>query len=242
MSLFELESRLHYHFVDSTLLQRALTHRSYSATHNERLEFLGDAILNGIISALLFARFPQWPEGDLSRMRSGLVNQKTLCEQAQHIALAPSLKLGAGERKTGGRERPSMLADAFEAILGAVYLDGGFDAVHTVIATIYEPILSKLDPCAPGKDAKTQLQEYLQHKKIALPEYTMLSMDDSAVPPVFEVQCAILDLKLDALGVGATRRLAEQVAAHAVLEMIKAKAPAKRRVSIKRAPLSKASG
>ncbi len=227
-----LQSRLRYSFKNAALLQRALTHRSYSATHNERLEFLGDAILNCVISTLLFQQFPDWPEGDLSRMRSGLVDQKTLCELARHIELAPCLKLGAGERKTGGRQRPSILADAFEAILGAVYLDGGFDEVHKVIAHTYDALLGKLHSSAPKKDAKTQLQEYLQHKKMALPKYTMLSMDDRVTPPVFEVRCTIANLQCDVVGIGATRRLAEQHAAdtilNTILKEVKSKLPSKR--------------
>jgi len=166
-----LQTRISYSFTQPVLLQQALTHRSFSATNNERLEFLGDSVLNFIIAHQLFNLFPNLPEGDLSRLRAKLVREASLAEIAADLHLGDALKLGEGELKSAGWRRPSILADALEAIVGAVYLDGGFEAAQQVVALLYRDKLQTIDPKAIDKDAKSQLQEYLQSKKMDLPEY-----------------------------------------------------------------------
>ena len=158
-------------FAHPELLAQALTHRSFGATHNERLEFIGDAVLNCAIAAALYARFPQMNEGDLSRLRANLVNRDTLAGLARDRALGAAIRLGEGEVKSGGALRPSILADAFEAVIGAVFLDAGFDAARDVIARVYATLIERIDPDDPGKDPKTRLQEWLQARRIAVPDY-----------------------------------------------------------------------
>ncbi|WP_323118642.1 ribonuclease III [Burkholderia alba] len=225
MPLSQLESRLRYEFRNAELLRQALTHRSHSATHNERLEFLGDSVLNCAVAALLFQRFSKLDEGDLSRVRANLVKQQSLYEIAQALNIADGLRLGEGELRSGGFRRPSILADAFEAIIGAVFLDGGFEAAQGVIKRLYVPILDHIDPRTLGKDAKTLLQEYLQGHKIALPTYTVVATHGAAHNQQFEVECTVPKLDVKVSGSGASRRAAEQAAAKKALDEVMAAAP-----------------
>lgn len=221
----QLESRLRYEFRNAELLRQALTHRSHSATHNERLEFLGDSVLNCAVAALLFQRFSKLDEGDLSRVRANLVKQQSLYEIAQALNISEGLRLGEGELRSGGFRRPSILADAFEAIIGAVFLDGGFEAAQGVIKRLYIPILDHIDPRTLGKDAKTLLQEYLQGHKIALPTYTVVATHGAAHNQQFEVECTVPKLDVKVSGSGASRRAAEQAAAKKALDEVLAAAP-----------------
>lgn len=200
-------------FENPELLRQALTHRSYSATHNERLEFLGDGVLNCVIAAELFRRFPQLAEGELSRLRASLVNQQSLFEIAQQIELGAQLRLGEGELKSGGARRPSMLADALEAVIGAVFIDGGFEAARAVVLRLFEQPLSAADPLKLAKDAKTQLQEFLQAHRMPLPQYAVISTAGEAHEQIFRVECVIPELNIRTEGEGASRRAAEQAAA-----------------------------
>ncbi|MDY7803859.1 ribonuclease III [Burkholderia stagnalis] len=225
MPLSQLESRLRYEFRNAELLRQALTHRSHSATHNERLEFLGDSVLNCAVAALLFQRFGKLDEGDLSRVRANLVKQQSLYEIAQALNISDGLRLGEGELRSGGFRRPSILADAFEAIIGAVFLDGGFEAAQGVIKRLYVPILDHIDPRTLGKDAKTLLQEYLQGHKIALPTYTVVATHGAAHNQQFEVECTVPKLDVKVSGSGASRRAAEQAAAKKALDEVMAAAP-----------------
>jgi ribonuclease-3 len=222
-----LETRLGYKFSAAKLLQQALTHRSHSAPHNERLEFLGDSVLNCAVAHLLFERYTKLDEGDLSRLRSNLVKQQTLYEIAQRIELAQYLRLGEGELKSGGFRRPSILADTMEALFGAIFLDGGFDRARLTIAKLYHPILETVDPQTLGKDAKTLLQEYLQGRKIALPTYNVVATHGAAHNQEFEVECLIPKLDIRVTGAGASRRAAEQAAAKKALELAPKEAPKK---------------
>ncbi|MDT7849815.1 ribonuclease III [Methylophilus sp. VKM B-3414] len=215
-----LQTRIGYQFSQPDLLQQALTHRSFSATNNERLEFLGDSVLNFIIAHQLFNLFPDIPEGDLSRLRAKLVKESSLAEIAISLHLGDALKLGEGELKSAGWRRPSILADALEAIVGAVYLDGGFDSAQQVVALLYRDKLQTIDPTSIDKDAKSQLQEYLQSKKMDLPEYQVVSIEGEAHAQTFTVQCKIKKLKLTTTGVGTSRRVAEQQAAKLAMDKI----------------------
>lgn len=226
MPLSPLESRLRYEFRNAELLRQALTHRSHSATHNERLEFLGDSVLNCAVAALLFQRFGKLDEGDLSRVRANLVKQQSLYEIAQALNISESLRLGEGELRSGGFRRPSILADTLEAILGAIFLDSGFEAAQTVIKRLYVPILDHIDPRTLGKDAKTLLQEYLQGHKIPLPTYTVVATHGAAHNQQFEVECTVPKLDVKVSGSGASRRAAEQAAAKKALDEVMAAAPA----------------
>jgi ribonuclease-3 len=195
------------------LLRQALTHRSFAADHNERLEFIGDGILNCAIALLLYQRFPQLPEGDLSRMRANLVNRDTLHRLAVALDLGAALRLGEGELKSGGAARASILADALEAVLGAIMLDAGFDAAYAAIERIYAAELSAANPADLGKDPKTLLQEWLQGRRLPVPEYAIVGVSGEAHLQTFEVVCRIPALKIAASGSGASRRAAEQAAA-----------------------------
>lgn len=221
-----LESRLQYEFRNAELLRQAMTHRSHSATHNERLEFLGDSVLNCVVAALLFQRFAKLDEGDLSRVRANLVKQQSLYEIAQALNVSEALRLGEGELRSGGFRRPSILADTLEAIFGAVFLDGGFDAALEVIKRLYTPILDHIDPRTIGKDAKTLLQEYLQGHKIALPTYTVVATHGAAHNQQFEVECTVPKLDVKVSGSGASRRAAEQAAAKKALDELASATPA----------------
>ena len=217
-SLESLQDRLGYRFDAPALLTQALTHRSHGRVHNERLEFLGDSILNCAVAAMLYSRFSRYDEGDLSRLRSNLVKQQSLYEIAQALSLGEVLVLGEGERRSGGLKRPSILADTVEAIVGAIFLDGGFNAAQAVIGRLYEPILRSVDPKTLGKDAKTLLQEYLQGKRIPLPVYEVVATHGAAHSQVFEVECSIPKLGVRVSGSGGSRRAAEQSAAKLALE------------------------
>ena len=212
--------QLGYHFAQPQLLQKALTHRSHSTAHYERLEFLGDSVLNCAIAKYLYEHHPELQEGDLSRLRSNLVNQQTLFSLAQGLNLGELLMLGDGERKSSGFRRPSILADAMEALFGAVFLDAGFAAAEQVVLHLFVPYLSDVDVKTLGKDAKTLLQEYLQSKYIALPTYSVLATQGLAHEQVFQVECAIPALNFATHGEGANRRHAEQQAALAAYQSI----------------------
>lgn len=207
-------------FVQSQLLQRALTHRSYSSAHNERLEFLGDSVLNCVVAKHLYEIYPGLAEGDLSRLRSNLVNQQTLSKLAQQLRLGELLLLGEGERKSAGFRRPSILADTMEALFGAVFLDAGFAAAEQVILKLYVPFIASADAQTLGKDYKTLLQEYLQGKRLALPRYILVATQGEAHAQLFQVECQIEQLKLFTSGEGSSRRTAEQVAAEAAYRKI----------------------
>ena len=207
--------QLGYVFTQPQLLQRALTHRSHSQSHNERLEFLGDSVLNCVIAKYLYDNFSDLPEGDLSRLRSNLVNQQTLFVLAQQLHLGELLLLGEGERKSAGFRRPSILADALEALFGAVLVDSGFEAAQQVVLKLYVPFIAQADVQTLGKDAKTLLQEYLQGKRLALPKYTVIATQGEAHSQLFQVECEIAQLKLTTRGEGVSRRAAEQAAAEA---------------------------
>lgn len=219
-SLNQLEERLQYRFHDAELLCQALTHRSHSAANNERLEFLGDSILNCSVAAILFRRYGKLDEGDLSRVRANLVKQQSLYEIAQTLGVSDFLRLGEGELKSGGFRRPSILADTLEALFGAMYLDGGFEAAYAAIERLYTPVLEHVDPKTLGKDAKTLLQEYLQGHKIALPQYTVIATHGAAHNQQFEVECTVPKLDIKVGGSGASRRAAEQAAAKKALEEV----------------------
>lgn len=208
-----------YRFSNSDLLRQALTHRSHSASHNERLEFLGDAVLNCVVAAELFRLFPQLAEGDLTRLRASLVNQQSLYEVALQMALGAQLLLGEGELRSGGARRPSMLADALEALIGAVFLDGGFEAARKFTLQLFEQSLSGIDPSAPAKDAKTLLQEFLQARRIPLPQYSVIATGGEPHEQSFQVECAIPELNIKTQGEGTSRRSAEQMAARRAYEI-----------------------
>ena len=227
--LADLERRLGHAFADPGLAGQALTHRSFGTPHNERLEFLGDSLLNCAVATVLYERFPKLPEGDLSRLRAGLVNQSSLSEVAISLGLGERLRLGEGELKSGGFRRPSILADALEALLGAVYLDAGFDAVRKCVASLLAEKLDKAQDAPVNKDPKTELQEHLQGRKLQLPRYTVMKTEGEAHDQTFTVDCVVDDLGLKATGQGASRRAAEQAAAQGVLALIEKPARSRRK-------------
>ncbi|MGZ3157701.1 MAG: ribonuclease III [Burkholderiaceae bacterium] len=220
MDVMLLQNRLGYTFKQAALLQQALTHRSHSSLHNERLEFLGDSILNCVVASLLFDRYGKIDEGDLSRLRANLVKQQSLYEIAQRLELSQFLRLGEGELKSGGFRRPSILADTLEALFGAIFLDAGFDSARDVIRALYIPILDTVDPKTLGKDAKTLLQEFLQGKKIALPQYNVVATHGAAHNQEFEIECLVPKLDIQVFGTGGSRRAGEQAAAKLALEAV----------------------
>jgi ribonuclease III len=219
-----LERSLGHVFKQQSLLSQALTHRSFGTPHNERLEFLGDSVLNCAIAQFIFDRFVGMPEGELSRLRANLVNQNVLAEIAKELDLGSRLRLGEGELKTGGAERPSILADAVEALLGAVFLDAGFNAASKVVQLLFTARLDEVSSAKPTKDAKTLLQEWLQAKRLALPTYTVTKIDGEAHKQMFQVQCLVkADGMIEntaAMGKGVSRRIAEQEAATQVLAQL----------------------
>ncbi len=223
MNLPRLQASLGHVFSDPALLNEALTHRSYGLPNNERLEFLGDSILNCVVSMALFERFGELREGELSRLRASLVRQEALHRIALDLHLGDSLRLGEGELKSGGARRPSILADALEAVFAAVFLDAGFPAAKAVIDRLYVPVLAELDPKAPTKDPKTALQEWLQGRKLNLPQYQMVNVLGEAHAQVFEVACVIDALGLRTVGRGASRRAAEQQSAANALTQLRKK-------------------
>ena len=212
-------------FADPGLLRQALTHRSYGVPHNERLEFVGDAILNLVVALSLYERYPALPEGDLSRARAHLVNKDTLAHVARRLGLGSAIRLGEGEMKSGGADRPSILADAMEAVFGAVFLDAGFDAARRTIDAAYADLLRDADPSALGKDAKTRLQEWLQAHRVPVPEYSIVATTGEAHAQHFVVECRIPGLSIVEPGTGASRRVAEQDAAERALAAAKALRP-----------------
>lgn len=212
---------LGYEFSNIELLKQALTHRSAANKHNERLEFLGDSILSIVISDALYHQFPKGTEGDLSRMRATLVRGDTLTIIAKEFKLGDYLNLGPGELKSGGFRRESILADAVEAIIGAIYLDSGIETITSLLLTWYKQRLAEIKPGVNQKDAKTQLQEHLQGFKKPLPEYKVVSIEGEAHDQTFTVECRIDGLKETKIGVGSSRRKAEQLAAAQILELVK---------------------
>lgn len=216
----KLLARLGYTFSDATLLQQALTHRSASKKHNERLEFLGDAVLGLVIAQRVFEKFPKLPEGKLTRMRSNLVKGETLAKVARELSLGELIKLGPGEMKSGGRRRDSILADAVEALLGAIYVESGLDATTVAIDRLFERRIKALDPDEQIKDNKTQLQEYLQGRQLDLPQYQVIDIKGKDHAQIFTVKCDVLALNIDKTGVGKSRRIAEQEAAKQILESL----------------------
>ena len=213
-----LERRIGYRFRDRDLLAQALTHRSFGPGHNERLEFLGDGVLDCVIAGELYARFPGLPEGDLSRLRASLVREGALAAVAREIGLSEFLRLGEGEAASGGAARPSILADALEAVIGALFLDGGFDAARDAVRRTFGASLQALEARQPAKDAKTRLQELLQARREKLPVYRVVSTAGAAHRQVFEVECVAEGLGLRGTGSGSSRRHAEQQAAAIVLK------------------------
>lgn len=221
MNIDRLQRALGHDFRDPDLLTQALTHRSFGQPNNERLEFLGDSILNCVIAMALFARFGELREGELSRLRASLVRQEALHRIALELKLGDCLRLGEGELKSGGFRRPSILADAVEALFGAVFLDAGFDAAKAVIDRLYAVPLAEVDPRAPSKDPKTALQEWLQARKRALPAYVMVEVRGEAHAQEFEVACVIESLGVRTVGHGVSRRAAEQQSAELALAQLR---------------------
>jgi ribonuclease-3 len=208
---------LGYAFRRPELLRQALTHRSFGIDHNERLEFIGDSILNCAIALALYRRFPQVSEGELSRIRANLVNKDMLCRLARTLDLGSLIRLGEGELRSGGAARPSILADALEAVLGAIFLDGGFDAADAAIGRLYAAEIAGIDPSG-AKDPKTRLQEWLQSRKLPVPDYEVAAIRGESHLQTFEVVCRIPALDVAATGSGPSRRAAEQAAAAAAFE------------------------
>ena len=225
-ALSELQIRLGYAFHQPALLQQAVTHRSFSSDHNERLEFLGDSVLNLSVAHMLYAQLASLPEGDLSRVRANLVKQDTLHQLAKTLDLPAVIRLGEGEMRSGGQNRPSILADALEAIIGAVYLDSGYSAAQALVERLFVNLDIKPDMQAVGKDPKTELQEWLQGRKLALPKYTVVGTSGAAHRQQFEVSCEVTELRQTQQGSGASRRAAEQAAAAALLLILKSESAA----------------
>lgn len=217
----DLVKKLNYHFKEPKLLKVALTHRSKGGEHNERLEFLGDAVVNFIIADILYQQFPKASEGELSRWRATLVNRDTLAELAKEFDLGPHLFLGPGELRSGGSERHSILSCAMEAIIGAVYSDGGFGAAFDCVSAWYQPWLQSLSSAASHKDPKTVLQEHLQSRRLALPVYAVEAIAGEAHQQLFTISCQIEGVEEKSYGKGTSRRRAEQDAAQAMLALIK---------------------
>ena len=218
-----LQKRLRYSFSDPRLLTQAVTHRSFSADHNERLEFLGDSVLNLAVANLLYERLSDLPEGDLSRVRANLVKQGTLHGLALDLGLAESLRLGEGELRSGGQKRPSILADALEALLGAVYLDAGYGEAEALVRRLFAAVEINPSMQAAAKDPKTELQEWLQGRKMRVPVYRVVGTMGAAHQQTFDVECEITELGVSQRGIGGSRRAGEQAAAAAMLENLRAK-------------------
>jgi len=216
----ELGKRLQYAFRDAQLLARALTHRSSGAQNYERLEFLGDSILNFLVADVLYDRFPGLSEGELTRLRATLVRRETLAALARGLGLGDFLELGGGELKSGGFDRDSILADALEAVFGAVYKDGGVDAIRQVALHLYEPVLRDIDPRSIIKDPKTRLQEFLQGRSLPTPSYEVMTVSGEAHQQHFVVLCRISGLSEPVRGEGSSRRNAEQAAAALACERL----------------------
>ncbi|MBK7459545.1 MAG: ribonuclease III [Betaproteobacteria bacterium] len=221
-ALQALQRRLGHHFARPTLLVQALTHRSFGAEHNERLEFLGDAVLSLGVSALLYERFSGSDEGDLTRVRAHLVREDSLHRAALSLGLPEVLRLSEGEGRGGGAQRPSILADAVEALIGAVFLDGGYAPAQTVVQRLFGEVIQSTEADSWAKDAKTELQEWLQARRISVPAYRITATRGQAHAQTFEVECAVPSLGLAERGEGRSRRIAEQEAARRLLELLKA--------------------
>ncbi|WP_367849011.1 ribonuclease III [Rhodoferax sp. WC2427] len=222
--LLALQQRLQHVFSDGKLLVRATTHRSFSADHNERLEFLGDSVLNLSVAGLLYTRLKDLPEGDLSRVRANMVKQDTLHQLAVVLDLPSVLRLGEGEARSGGQKRPSILADALEAVIGAVYLDAGYDAAEALVHRLFKEVEINPQMQAIGKDPKTELQEWLQGRKMKVPAYRVVSTLGAAHRQTFDVECEIVELGQTERGIGGSRRAGEQAAAAAMLVKLQSKA------------------
>ena len=221
--LMALQRRLQHEFSNAGLLSRAVTHRSFSIDHNERLEFLGDSVLSLAVSDLLYARLSSLPEGDLSRVRANLVKQDTLHQLAVELGLPEVIRLGEGEVRSGGQKRPSILADALEAVIGAVYLDAGFSAAQALVHRLFNAVEINPEMEAIGKDPKTELQEWLQGRKMKLPAYQVVGTLGMAHRQTFDVECEITELNLSERGIGGSRRAGEQAAAAAMLQTLKSR-------------------
>jgi len=220
MKLDALQTAIGHRFSRPELLQQAVTHRSFGSPHNERLEFLGDSIVNCVTAIALFERFGELREGDMSRLRANLVRQEALHRLAEGLKLGDYLQLGEGEMKSGGHRRPSILADALEAIFAAVFLDAGFEAAKSVIDRLYASSIASLDPARALKDPKTALQEWLQGRRMPLPKYSLADTRGEAHQQEFEVECEITGLGLKTRGIGVSRRAAEQQSAQRALELL----------------------
>ena len=221
--LIALQARLQHRFSDPRLLVQALTHRSFSADHNERLEFLGDAVLNLAVASLLYDRLTALPEGDLSRVRANLVRQETLHQLAGSLGLPEVIRLGEGESRSGGSRRPSILADALEALIGAVHIDGGYSTAEALVLRLFADVEINPSMAATAKDPKTELQEWLQGRRLKLPGYRVAATLGAAHKQTFDVECEIPELGATEHGIGASRRAGEQAAAAAMLLALKTK-------------------
>ena len=216
-----LQVRLQHRFADAALLSLALTHRSFGSPHNERLEFLGDSVLNLAVSGMLYQALQHQPEGDLSRVRANLVKQDTLHKLAMDVGLTGMVRLGEGEMRSGGQHRPSILADALEAVIGAVYLDAGYDKAQALVIRLFENIDLSPTMTAAAKDPKTELQEWLQARRWQLPVYRVVGTTGAAHQQTFDVECEVTELKQSQRGIGSSRRSGEQAAALAMLQWLK---------------------
>ena len=211
---------IYYTFQDASLMMMALTHRSFNAQHNERLEFLGDSILSFLIAQELYQRFPKIDEGDLSRLRAQLVKESSLSSIATSMGLGDFIQLGEGELKSAGWRRPSILADTLEAMIGAIYLDAGIEPAHQFVLRFFEKQLNEIDPKLIQKDAKTLLQELLQSQKSDLPIYTVVSIEGEAHSQSFTIECIIKKSNIKTQGIGQSRRIAEQEAASKAYQLM----------------------
>jgi len=220
-----LQVRLQHRFADDKLLVLALTHRSVGNPHNERLEFLGDSVLNLAVSRMLFQALQQLPEGDLSRVRANLVKQETLHKLATELGLSGMVRLGEGEMRSGGQHRPSILADALEAIIGAVFLDAGYEAAQQLVLRLFEKVDLSPNMTVSAKDPKTELQEWLQARRWQLPVYRVVGTTGAAHQQTFDVECEVTELKQSQRGIGSSRRSGEQAAALAMLQWFKEHPP-----------------
>jgi ribonuclease-3 len=215
-----LQDRLKHRFAQPQLLELALTHRSFSSQHNERLEFLGDSVLNLAVSRMLYTALRDQPEGDLSRVRANLVKQDTLHRLAVDLGLSGLIRLGEGEMRSGGQKRPSILADALEAIIGAVLMDAGYQAAESLVLRLFEKVAISPTMTAAAKDPKTELQEWLQARRMQLPIYRVAGTTGAAHQQTFDVECEIAELKQAQRGIGNSRRSGEQAAAAAMLQWL----------------------
>ena len=220
-----LQTRLQHTFADPKLLALALTHRSFGTGHNERLEFLGDSVLNLAVSKMIYTALHDLPEGDLSRVRANLVKQDTLHRLAVDLGLAGMVRLGEGEMRSGGQQRPSILADALEAVIGAVFLDGGFDAAQALVFRLFDKVDMSPTMIAAAKDPKTELQEWLQSRRWQLPTYRVGGTTGAAHQQTFDVECEVPELKQSQRGIGSSRRSGEQAAALAMLQWLRENPP-----------------